>query len=666
MTRIAFVCSCEDTMEPDLAVIRRGCPGVELRGAEQLCRSQLDRFQAALAEGRPITVACTQEAPTFEQEGEEADLTFVNIREQAGWSRQGRDASAKMAALLAMAQVPMPATPVVAMESQGVCLVLGRDEVAIDAARRLADTLDITLLLTGQGEEVQPAASTPFPILAGRVAQATGWLGSFELVVNGYAAPIPSSRAAYRWGTPRDGARSRCDIVLDLTGGPALFHETRDGYLRADPANPAAVLEAVLRAQSLIGTFEKPRFVNFTESLCAHSRNRRVGCTRCLDVCPTGAITPGKDSVAISAEICAGCGSCAAVCPTGAARYALPPAEALGGRIRAGLQAFRRAGGEHPVLLLHAEPGEAMIEALARHGDGLPARVIPVRVNEASQIDLSILAAATAWGAAGLRVLLPARRPDGAEGVLRNIETLNAVTQGLGLGDRAAAIETDDPFTLGEALTDAPRTVWKPDEALAIGAPREVALRSLRALHAASGSAIPSLPLPVLAGFGAAQVQADGCTLCLACTMVCPVGAFRSNPDAPELSFLEDACVQCGLCAATCPEKVIALEPRLNFAPEAREARVVKREEPMPCRHCGKLFGTRSSVERVKQKLAASGHWMFTDPKRLAVLELCEDCRAVEATTGGLDPYAGPSRPDTRTTEDYLRDAQRANQETKH
>ncbi len=651
-------------MEPELATIRRGCPGVELRGAEHLCRSQLDRFQAALEEGRPITVACTQEAPVFEQEAEEseADITFVNIREQAGWAKEGRAASAKMAALLAMAQVPMPSTPVLGLESQGVCLVLGRDEAAIQAATRLADTLDITLLLTGQ-EEVQPPRATPFPILAGRVAQATGWLGQFELVVNGYAAPIPSSRASFRWGQAKDGARSRCDIVLDLTGGTPLFHETREGYLRADPANPAAVLEAVLRAQSLVGTFEKPRFVTFTENLCAHARNRRTACTRCLDVCPTGAITPGKDSVAISAEICAGCGSCAAVCPTGAARYALPPAEAVGARIRAALTAFRAAGGEHPVLLFHAEQGEALIDALARHGDGLPARVIPVRVNEVTQIDLSILAAATAWGAAGLRLLLPARRPEGAEGVLRNIETLNAVTRGLGLGERAAAIETDDPFSVGEALAGLRlKALWKPDESLPLGAPREVALRALRALHVASGSAIPTLPLPALAGFGAAQVKAEDCTLCLACTMVCPVGAFRANPDRPELTFLEDACVQCGLCAATCPEKVITLEPRLNFAPEAREPQLVKREEPMPCNRCGKPFGTRSSVERVKRKLSASGHWMFQNPKHLAVLELCEDCRVIEATLGGIDPYAGTTRPETRTTEDYLRDGE----ETKH
>jgi len=56
----------------------------------------------------------------------------------------------------------------------------------------------------------------------------------------------------------------------------------------------------------------------------------------------------------------------------------------------------------------------------------------------------------------------------------------------------------------------------------------------------------------------------------------------------------------------------------------------------------------------VKAKLTATGHWMFADPSRLAVLEMCEDCRAIEATFGGVDPYAGPPRPVTRTTEDYL------------
>ena len=91
--RITFVCSCEDTMRLDGRALARGCAaqGAELRTAEQLCRAQLDRFMAALGEGRPVTVACTQEAPLFAQEaeaaGSAAPLTFVNVREQAGCLR---------------------------------------------------------------------------------------------------------------------------------------------------------------------------------------------------------------------------------------------------------------------------------------------------------------------------------------------------------------------------------------------------------------------------------------------------------------------------------------------------------------------------------------------------------------------------------------------------
>ncbi|MBX6746734.1 MAG: 4Fe-4S ferredoxin, partial [Acetobacteraceae bacterium] len=67
--------------------------------------------------------------------------------------------------------------------------------------------------------------------------------------------------------------------------------------------------------------------------------------------------------------------------------------------------------------------------------------------------------------------------------------------------------------------------------------------------------------------------------------------------------------------------------------------------------------------ERVKAKLIAGGHWMFTDPKRLAVLEMCEDCRVAAVTAGGVDPYAGPARPAVRTTEDYLTGTDKADQE---
>ena len=151
---------------------------------------------------------------------------------------------------------------------------------------------------------------------------------------------------------------SRCDLVLDLSGGAPLFpaHDLRDGYLRADPADPAAVLTAVLKARDLVGGFDKPRYITFTEDLCAHSRSKIVGCRRCLDLCPTGAIAPAGDHVAIDPNICAGCGQCAAVCPTGAAAYALPPADTLLRKLRAMLTAYAQAGGANAIVLLHDEP----------------------------------------------------------------------------------------------------------------------------------------------------------------------------------------------------------------------------------------------------------------------------------------------------------------------
>lgn len=153
---------------------------------------------------------------------------------------------------------------------------------------------------------------------------------------------------------------------------------------------------------------------------------------------------------------------------------------------------------------------------------------------------------------------------------------------------------------------------------------------------------------------GAVQVEVEGCTVCLACVGACPTGALKDNPDKPQLNFREDACIQCGLCEATCPEKVISLVPRLSFATESRDHQVVKEEEPFLCIRCAKPFGTESAIETTVAKLA--GHSMFSGQGRLDLLRMCDDCRIVVQMEDENQPMAGPPRAKVRTTDDELRE----------
>ncbi len=661
-TRHLLICSCDKTMPLHPDSIGRACAG-RVTQADQLCGYDLDMFKSALADGSPVTVACTQQAPLFQDVAEDfpaALLSFVNVRETGGWSRDAAAAGPKTAALIAAAAETVAPVPMVTLESEGVVLIYGRDGIAVEAGRRLADRLDITVVLTKPGD-VHPPRISEFPILRGTVRNARGHLGQFELQIDDYAAPAPSSRDRLAFGQARDGAISNCDIVLDLSGGAPMFpaHDLRPGYVRADPRDSAGVEGAIAKAGHLVGTFDKPRFIHLDESLCAHSRSGIIGCTRCLDLCPTGAIMPNGNMVSIDAAVCAGCGSCAAACPTGAAAYALPAADALLRRLRMLLLTYRNAGGVNAIVLFHdVDHGEPLIDALARFGDGLPAHVIPVQVNEVTQVGPEAIAAIFAFGGTGAALLTRDRPRHDILGLNQVVAASEKVVAALGFGsDLVRIIATDDPDQLKRELDSAPAGVAAPAPATFIprGAKRGLLETTFRELHRAAPAPVDVVALEPGAPFGGVVLNLESCTLCHACVTACPTGALSDNADRAMLRFTESICVQCGLCEATCPENAIALEPRLDFQAWNAPQRVLKEEDPFLCIGCGKPFGTKSTIERVVAKLEEK-HWMFrgANARRIDVVKMCEDCRVEAVINESFDPHATP-RPPVMTTEDYLR-----------
>src|SRR5262249_18555047 len=205
-----------------------------------------------------------------------------------------------------------------------------------------------------------------------------------------------------------------------------------------------------------------------------------------------------------------------AVCPTGAAAYALPPADALLRKLRALLNAYRDAGGQEPsIVLVHDDAnGAPLIDALARFGDGLPANVLPVAVNEVTQIGLEAIAAAFSYGAASVRLLLRAKPRHDVIGLRRTLAPAEPTLAGLGLGGvRVATIETDDP----DALADALRAIGNPEGAprpasfLPVGAKRDVMRLALRELQRAAPTPVDVIALPPGGPPPAGGDQVEGC-----------------------------------------------------------------------------------------------------------------------------------------------------------
>ena len=641
-----LLCSCAGTqnMNPEIIAAATGHDVSPVH--HELCGADLGHAAAAIEAGEVI-IACGQQAAFFAELAEELAAEAppcVDIRDRAGWSRDP-DASPKMAALLAEAARPRVAPRLVDVHSDGVCLVIGAGDVARAAAARLADSLIVTLLLTdaGGGLETRPEG---FEVISANLRRAAGSFGDFTVEFDALREISASGRGAPTFGSPADGAASSCDLILDLGGGAPLFpaDHKRDGYFKADPGDPGAVADAVFAAAQMVGSFEKPLYVRLEDNLCAHSRARQTGCSRCLDICPTGAILPDGDHVAIDPGVCAGCGACSAVCPSGAISYDDPPVGDLFARMRVLAETYATAGGTAPRLLVHDAHGAEMIRLASRHFNGLPAAVLPIEINALSGFGHAEILAALGVGFADVDILLAPQTDRSA--LDPQIDLANAISG----RDGACLLDIADPEALSDHLFNKAVQPIEIKTILPLGGRREVARLAASALR---GETV--IDLPPGAPYGAVLVDQEACTLCLSCAGQCPPGALLDDEDHPRLRFREDACLQCGICAAICPEDAITLKPQLDLTHRALEQKVVKEEEPFACIECGKLFGVKSTIEKIVTKLEGN-HAMFTNSHNANLIRMCDDCRVNAQFHADAAPFQSKPRPAVRRTEDYLED----------
>jgi ferredoxin len=533
--------------------------------------------------------------------------------------QEAKNLLARTAAIAALGTIEPPeALDTVGYRSAGHTLVIGSSEQALPWADSLAGGLNVTVLLLDLGPDEKPPLRI-YPVFTARAIVLSGWLGAFQAT----------------WQAPgRAPEHGKFDLVLDLGASPQITtHQRPHGYYAPGP-DEAARHEAVEGLLEMVGEFEKPKYFSYKERLCAHSRNQLVGCNACVEICSAGAIEGAGDLIKVNPHLCAGCGACTTVCPTGAISYAYPPASHTGGRMKTALQAYADAGGTEPVLLVHGLEGAALLtQAETAQSSAIPGRLLPLGVHHTASTGIDVWLSALAYGAAGVTVVMTdAEAPQYAAALGQQMEIAQAILDGLGYAGphlQLLRVRSVDELTL--ALQHAPRGQTPGQRAgFNIAADKRNTLDyALDHLVKHAPVKAEQIALPLGAPFGTLAVDSAKCSLCMSCVGACPSSALMDGQNAPQLRFVEKNCVQCGLCATTCPENAITLVPRMNLLDTRKQTVVLNETQPFHCIRCSKPFGTLKMVETMLARLAS--HPAFAG--NLDRMRMCGDCRVIDMMT---------------------------------
>ena len=175
MSKTLITCDCLGTQTIDSQALSDATGQVVKLPCTALCTTQIAQAAEAL-NAEDVIICCTQEARIFEDLA--ADLgraapALLDLRDRAGWTAETGTSVPKMSALIAEATLPAQPGKTVDVVSEGVCLILGKAEVALAAAEQLKDHLGVTVLLDEADELPETRA---YDVIVGQLRRAEGAL----------------------------------------------------------------------------------------------------------------------------------------------------------------------------------------------------------------------------------------------------------------------------------------------------------------------------------------------------------------------------------------------------------------------------------------------------------------------------------------------------------
>ncbi len=165
-------------------------------------------------------------------------------------------------------------------------------------------------------------------------------------------------------------------------------------------------------------------------------------------------------------------------------------------------------------------------------------------------------------------------------------------------------IKDDVVSLLNQDLT--PKTVANKLPVLDKGSKRRLLTTALSSIASAVDCEFKGVGSP----FCNISVDTDTCTLCGACSRVCPENALESIDEISSLAlvFTPEKCSFCYACETACPEHSIHVERAFNPKELTEDAKVMKiKDSKATCLKCGGYLGPARKLEKVEKLLSTNG-----------------------------------------------------------